>query len=50
LKEGEEVKDSATQDKSYLEKCKAIGKVGPLVCRMNFRDTFSNWYNEGIFS
>lgn len=31
----------------FLEKCKAIGKVGPLVCRMNFRDSVGSWYTEG---
>lgn len=47
MEDEEETKGGEIQNKSYLEKCKAIGKVGPLVCKMNFRDSFGNWYDEG---
>ncbi len=32
---------------SFLEKCKKIGKLGPLVCKMNTKDSFGSWISKG---
>ncbi len=33
---------------SYLEKCKKIGKLGPLVCRMDVKDSYGSWLVKGL--
>ena len=48
LKNEEESKDLAVQiNTSYLDKCKAIGKIGPLICKMNVKESFGNWSIRG---
>ena len=32
---------------SYLDKCKRVGKLGPLNCKMNLKDAFGNFISQG---
>ncbi|MDR3548356.1 MAG: hypothetical protein P4M11_08865 [Candidatus Pacebacteria bacterium] len=34
---------------SFLDKCKKIGKLGPLVCKMDLKASFGNWVAKGSF-
>jgi len=50
FEEGNEETKGVTKSQNipYLDKCKKIGKLGPIMCRMNLKDSFGSWQAKGI--